>query len=87
MNHGEEESFGGEAVRSVEVSSSSAMHDLVQASEMNRVLLSYGSDATSLKFHVQVRASVSGKSVVRKGKDLIEFLLRRGFAKSITSSG
>ena len=48
---------------------------------------SHRSDVPSLKCHVRVRDSVSGKSVVRKGKDLIDFLRQRDFAKSITTLG
>ena len=51
--------------------------DLVQASAMDPVLVSYSSHATSLTCHVQAGASVLAKTVVRKGKDLIELLLER----------
>ena len=70
VNHGEEDHFGGEVVRSVEVPSSSECCDMMQESAMDPVLLSYCSDATSSKILVQVRASVSAKSVASKGKDL-----------------
>ena len=51
-------------------------YNLVQASANDIVLLSYSSDATSLKCHVRVSASVSAKTVYRKGKDLISFSLK-----------
>ena len=40
------------------------------ASEKDLALLSYSSDAASLKCHVQASAAASAKTVVRKAKDL-----------------
>ena len=42
-------------------------HDLVQASAKDLVFLEYSSDATSLKCHVQVRASVKKHGSQRQG--------------------
>ena len=86
VNHGEEDHLVTKLCEVFKYHPRQKRHDLAHSAK-DPVSLSYSSDAASLKCHVQVRASVSGKGVVRKGKDLIGFLLQRGFAKSIISSG
>ena len=83
-------SFVCEAVRNVEVPSLPEKYfDLVKASAKDPVLRSYSSDATSWKCHVQVRASVSAKTVVREGKDLTDIFTAKSFCeiRRIASSG
>ena len=70
VNHGEEDHFGGEVVRSVEVPSSSEMlrYDAGICDGPCVTVILQRCD--KFEILVQVRASVSAKSVASKGKDL-----------------
>ena len=78
VNHGEEDHLVAKLCEVLKYNLRQKCHDLVQASAKDPALLSSSSDATSLNCHVQGRSSISGKSVVRKGKDLIEFVCAKG---------
>ena len=88
VNHGEEDHLVTKLCEVLKYHLCQKCYDLVQASATDLLLLSYRSDATSLKCHVQAGASVSEETSVPRGKDLIDyFFISTILVKSITSSG
>ena len=86
VNHGEEDQLVATLCEVLKYQLRHKCNELVKASAKDPVLLSFSSDATSSKCHVQASASVSEKTLVRKSKvfDLIS-TSKRGFVEFITS--
>ena len=60
---------------------------IVRGANAQPLLFSYQSDATSYLCLVNKTSKLDGSVVVRSGKVLHEFLMERGFVKSLTATG